>query len=50
MKPPPFDYERPVDTNGALASLASYGGRAKVLAGGQVSSRCSIFACSRRSA
>ena len=28
MKPPPFDYERPVDTNGALASLASYGGRA----------------------
>ena len=35
MKPPPFDYERPVDTNGALASLASYGGRAKVLAGGQ---------------
>src|ERR1700720_4727744 len=35
MKPPPFDYERPMDTNGALASLASYGGRAKVLAGGQ---------------
>jgi CO/xanthine dehydrogenase FAD-binding subunit len=35
MKPPPFDYERPVDINGALASLASYGGRAKVLAGGQ---------------
>jgi CO/xanthine dehydrogenase FAD-binding subunit len=35
MKPPPFDYERPVDTNGALASLASHGGRAKVLAGGQ---------------
>ena len=35
MKPPPFDYERPVDTNGALTSLASYGGRAKVLAGGQ---------------
>jgi CO/xanthine dehydrogenase FAD-binding subunit len=35
MKPPPFDYERPADTNGALASLASHGGRAKVLAGGQ---------------
>ena len=35
MKPPPFDYERPVDTNGALASLARHGGRAKVLAGGQ---------------
>ena len=35
MKPPPFEYERPVDTNGALASLASHGGRAKVLAGGQ---------------
>jgi CO/xanthine dehydrogenase FAD-binding subunit len=35
MKPPPFDYERPVDTNGALALLASHGGRAKVLAGGQ---------------
>ena len=35
MKPPPFDYERPVDTNSALASLASHGGRAKVLAGGQ---------------
>jgi CO/xanthine dehydrogenase FAD-binding subunit len=35
MKPPPFDYERPVDINGALASLASHGGRAKVLAGGQ---------------
>ena len=35
MKPPPFDYERPMDINGALASLASHGGRAKVLAGGQ---------------
>jgi CO/xanthine dehydrogenase FAD-binding subunit len=35
MKPPPFDYERPADINGALASLASHGGRAKVLAGGQ---------------
>jgi aerobic carbon-monoxide dehydrogenase medium subunit len=35
MKPPPFDYERPVDTNGALASLAIHGGRAKVIAGGQ---------------
>ena len=35
MKPPSFDYERPADTNGALASLASHGGRAKVLAGGQ---------------
>jgi CO/xanthine dehydrogenase FAD-binding subunit len=35
MKPPPFDYERPADVNGALASLASHGGRAKVLAGGQ---------------
>jgi CO/xanthine dehydrogenase FAD-binding subunit len=35
MKPPPFDYERPVDTDGALASLANFGGRAKVLAGGQ---------------
>ena len=35
MKPPPFDYERPADTNAVLASLASHGGRAKVLAGGQ---------------
>ena len=35
MKPPPFDYERPADTDAALASLASHGGRAKVLAGGQ---------------
>jgi CO/xanthine dehydrogenase FAD-binding subunit len=35
MKPPPFDYERPVDTNAALALLADYGSRAKVLAGGQ---------------
>ena len=35
MKPPPFDYERPADINGVLASLAVHGGRAKVLAGGQ---------------
>jgi aerobic carbon-monoxide dehydrogenase medium subunit len=35
MKPPPFDYERPADTTAALASLASHGGRAMVLAGGQ---------------
>jgi aerobic carbon-monoxide dehydrogenase medium subunit len=35
MKPPPFDYERPVDTKAALASLANFGSRAKVLAGGQ---------------
>jgi CO/xanthine dehydrogenase FAD-binding subunit len=35
MKPPPFDYERPADTDAALASLAHHGGRAKVLAGGQ---------------
>jgi CO/xanthine dehydrogenase FAD-binding subunit len=35
MKPPPFDYERPADTDAALALLADYGGRAKVLAGGQ---------------
>jgi CO/xanthine dehydrogenase FAD-binding subunit len=35
MKPPPFDYERPADTDAALASLATHGGRAKVLAGGQ---------------
>ena len=35
MKPPPFDYERPADTDAALASLASHAGRAKVLAGGQ---------------
>jgi aerobic carbon-monoxide dehydrogenase medium subunit len=35
MKPPPFDYERPADTDAALASLASHGGHAKVLAGGQ---------------
>jgi CO/xanthine dehydrogenase FAD-binding subunit len=35
MKPPPFDYERPANTNAALASLANHGGRAKVLAGGQ---------------
>jgi CO/xanthine dehydrogenase FAD-binding subunit len=35
MKPSPFDYERPVDTQAALAALAKYGERAKVLAGGQ---------------
>jgi CO/xanthine dehydrogenase FAD-binding subunit len=35
MKPPAFDYERPADTNAALAALANYGSRAKVLAGGQ---------------
>jgi CO/xanthine dehydrogenase FAD-binding subunit len=35
MKPPPFDYERPANTDAALASLAHHGGRAKVLAGGQ---------------
>jgi len=35
MKPPPFDYERPADTKAALASLANFGDRAKVLAGGQ---------------
>jgi len=35
MKPPAFDYERPVDTNGALAALANHGSRAKVIAGGQ---------------
>jgi carbon-monoxide dehydrogenase medium subunit len=35
MKPPPFDYERPADTKAALASLANFGSRAKVLAGGQ---------------
>lgn len=35
MKPPPFEYERPADTNAALALLAHHGGRAKVLAGGQ---------------
>jgi CO/xanthine dehydrogenase FAD-binding subunit len=35
MKPPPFDYERPDDTDAALISLANHGGRAKVLAGGQ---------------
>jgi carbon-monoxide dehydrogenase medium subunit len=35
MKPPPFAYERPADTNAALALLADHGSRAKVLAGGQ---------------
>lgn len=35
MKPSAFDYERPADKDAALKSLASYGGRAKVLAGGQ---------------
>ncbi len=35
MKPSPFDYERPVDTQAALAALAKFGDRAKVLAGGQ---------------
>jgi CO/xanthine dehydrogenase FAD-binding subunit len=35
MKPPPFDYECPTDTNAALASLARHAGSAKVLAGGQ---------------
>lgn len=35
MKPSLFDYERPVDTQAALAALAKFGDRAKVLAGGQ---------------
>ena len=35
MKPAPFDYERPADTQGALAALAKFGDRARVLAGGQ---------------
>jgi len=35
MKPSPFDYERPADTQAALAALAKYGDKAKVLAGGQ---------------
>jgi CO/xanthine dehydrogenase FAD-binding subunit len=35
MKPSAFDYERPSNKDAALASLASYGGRARVLAGGQ---------------
>jgi len=35
MKPSPFDYERPTDTQAAIAALAKYGERARVLAGGQ---------------
>jgi aerobic carbon-monoxide dehydrogenase medium subunit len=35
MKPSAFDYERPADTQAAVAALAKFSGRAKVLAGGQ---------------
>jgi len=35
MKPAPFEYERPQTLDGALSLLASYGGEAKILAGGQ---------------
>jgi carbon-monoxide dehydrogenase medium subunit/6-hydroxypseudooxynicotine dehydrogenase subunit alpha len=35
MKPPPFEYHRPEDTDGALALLAEHGDDGKVLAGGQ---------------
>ncbi len=34
MKPPVFDYERPDSLRAALDSLARYGGKAKLLAGG----------------
>ena len=35
MKPSPFDYERPANVEAAIAALAKFGDRAKVLAGGQ---------------
>jgi aerobic carbon-monoxide dehydrogenase medium subunit len=35
MKPPPFEYEAPRNTDEAVAVLAQHGDRAKVLAGGQ---------------
>src|SRR6516164_4930456 len=36
MKPPPFEYVRPVDLDGVLGALAQNGGEAsKILAGGQ---------------
>jgi aerobic carbon-monoxide dehydrogenase medium subunit len=35
MKPPAFEYERPANTQAAVAALGRYGDRAKVLAGGQ---------------
>jgi carbon-monoxide dehydrogenase medium subunit len=35
MKPPPFEYVAPRNTDEAVALLAQYGDRAKVLAGGQ---------------
>ena len=35
MKPPPFEYLRPVDLDGVLAALARGSGETKVLAGGQ---------------
>ena len=35
MKPPPFEYIRPVDLNGVLGALAQNSGETKILAGGQ---------------
>jgi aerobic carbon-monoxide dehydrogenase medium subunit len=35
MKPPPFEYLRPVDLDGVLAALAQDGSETKILAGGQ---------------
>ncbi len=35
MKPAPFDFVRPPDLDGAIAALASAGGEARILAGGQ---------------
>lgn len=35
MKPPPFEYVRPVDLNGVLGALAQNSGETKILAGGQ---------------
>jgi carbon-monoxide dehydrogenase medium subunit len=35
MKPPPFEYLRPVDLDGVLAALAQGGEETKILAGGQ---------------
>ena len=35
MKPPPFEYVRPVDLDGVLGALAQNSGETKILAGGQ---------------
>ncbi len=35
MKPSPFEYVRATSVDDAVKALSSYGGRAKLLAGGQ---------------